>query len=171
MVPRLDTPEEATSLGYVQASGETDGVGTHWVKWSLVDRPFDPAAPSMLLFDEVKAGNGPELIAYSYWVASDEHPEGFAGDADLWHTHLGMCFENGWLTTDEAPHELCDGDWINGSDLWMLHAWIVDDVENERGIFATVNPSLCERSCVPVEFVARPPLPQEMPARAAAASG
>ncbi|NHZ71348.1 MAG: hypothetical protein GWP18_06865, partial [Proteobacteria bacterium] len=46
---RLDTVEEVTALGYVQASGVTDGAGTHWIKWSLVDKPFDIENPSMLL--------------------------------------------------------------------------------------------------------------------------
>ena len=101
----------------------------------------------MLLFDELKWGQGPELIAFSYWVASPDPPEGFAGEMDRWHAHLGMCFENGWLTTDNWPRESCDGDWINGSDLWMLHAWVVPGVENDTGIFETINPKLCERAC------------------------
>lgn len=168
VVPSLDTPAEAAAAGYVQAAGETDGVGAHWVKWSIVDRPFDPAAPSMLLFDELKAGKGPELIAYSYWVASADEPEGFPGGGDHWHRHFGLCFMNGWLRTDNAPRENCDGDWVNGSDLWMLHAWIVPGVENERGVFATVNPALCERSCVPVEWQPRPSLPPDASRRVGA---
>ena len=144
----IDTPDEAMAAGYVQASGESEGVGSHWVKWSLVDQPFDPAKPSMLLFDEVRAGFGPELIAYSYWVASDEEPAGFAGGRDHWHRHYGLCFENGWLTTWDVPdRSQCPGDWINGTDLWMLHAWVVPGIENPRGVFADVNPTLCENEC------------------------
>jgi hypothetical protein len=146
-VARLDTPEEAAAHGYVQASGETDGIGKHWVKWSIVDRPFDPAAPSMLLFDELTWGDGEQLIAYSYWVASPEEPAGFAGDTDQWHRHLGVCFENGWIKDEGGTSDACRGDWINGSDLWMLHAWVVPGVENADGIFATVNRRLCERAC------------------------
>lgn len=146
-VSRLDTPEKAAAAGYVQASGETDGVGKHWVKWSLVDRPFDPAAPSMLLFDELYWGHGEQLIALSYWVASAELPDGFAGDADQWHRHLGTCFDNGWIKLENARPEDCAGDWINGVDLWMLHAWVVPGVENAGGVFAKVNRKLCERAC------------------------
>ena len=58
-----------------------------------------------------------------------------------------MCFKNGWLRTDNAPREHCDGDWVNGSDLWMLHAWVVPGVENRLGPFADVNPLLCEHAC------------------------
>ena len=147
-VPQLDTLEEAEAAGYVQGSAVSDGSGAHWIKWSLVDRPFDPEVPSMLLFEEVKYGQGPELIAFSYWVSSAHEPEGFVGDTDRWHRHLGMCFENGWLANDGIPDSSsCTGDWINGSDLWMLHAWIVPDMENGMGQFAVVNPRLCERAC------------------------
>ncbi|MCL1595180.1 MAG: hypothetical protein M3132_12595 [Actinomycetia bacterium] len=145
---RFDTIEEITALGYVQASGVTDGAGAHWIKWSIVDKPFDIENPSMLLFDQLKRGEDPELIAYSYWVTGEEAPEGFPGPADEWHPHLGMCFENGRLKDDNLPdRRSCNGDWINGSDIWMLHAWIVPGLENELGVFANVNPFLCERAC------------------------
>jgi len=147
-VPRLDTIAEVEAQGYVQASNVSDGSGAHWVKWTLVDKPFDPENPSMLLFDSLTRGEPMELIAYSYWVASDGPPEGFSGNTDEWHPHVGMCFENGWLKDDNLPdRRACPGDWVNGSDLWMLHAWIVPGVENVYGDFAVVNPLLCERAC------------------------
>jgi hypothetical protein len=145
---RFDTVAEAEAMGYVQASGVTDGTGAHWVKWSQVDKPFDMENPSMLLFDELERGEPWELVAYSYWAASDEPPEGFTGETDEWHTHLGMCFENGWLKDDNIQdRRSCAGDWINGSDLWMLHAWVVPGLENEYGVFHNANPLLCERAC------------------------
>ncbi|MFV1999001.1 MAG: hypothetical protein ACC654_01400 [Acidimicrobiia bacterium] len=145
---RLDTIAEVEAQGYVQASNVSDGSGAHWVKWTLVDKPFDPENPSMLLFDQLTRGEPMELIAYSYWVASDGPPEGFPGTTDEWHPHVGMCFQNGWLKDDNLPdRRSCAGDWVNGSDLWMLHAWIVPGVENDFGQFATVNPLLCERAC------------------------
>ncbi|MFV1992253.1 MAG: hypothetical protein ACC652_16080, partial [Acidimicrobiales bacterium] len=76
---RLDTIEEVEAQGYVQASNVSDGSGAHWIKWTLVDKPFDPENPSMLLFDELTRGEPMQLIAYSYWVASDGPPEGFPG--------------------------------------------------------------------------------------------
>jgi hypothetical protein len=145
---RLDTVAKAEALGYVQGSGVSDGSGAHWIKWTLVDRPFDIENPSMLLFDELKRGEPMELIAYSYWVASEHAPEGFAGETDQWHRHLGMCFDGGWLKDDNIPdRRSCAGDWVNGSDLWMLHAWVVPGLENTYGQFHNVNPLLCERAC------------------------
>ena len=34
--------QEAAAAGYVVASTVAPGVGVHWVKWSLIDEPFDP---------------------------------------------------------------------------------------------------------------------------------
>ena len=148
MVEDYNTIAEVEANGYAQASKGVDGVGMHWVKWSLVDRPFDPTAPSMLLFEEIKSGQGPELVGFSYWVSSTDEPDGFAGDTDAWHQHYGLCFESGWLITEDIPDRgSCAGDWINGSDLWMLHAWIVPGMENRNGQFAAVNQRLCERAC------------------------
>ena len=146
-VPSLDTIEEVEAAGYVLASGHSDGAGVHYVKWSIVDRPFDPVEPSMLLFDELVRGEPMELIAFSYWVSSDERPEGFVGEDDSWHRHLGVCFVNGYIKDENVVREQCPGDWVNGMDLWMLHAWVVPGLENEYGRFHTVNPFLCERAC------------------------
>lgn len=143
-----DTVEKATAAGYVPISPYVDGVGSHWTKWSLVDQPFDIERPSQLLFEEITWGAGPELVAFSYWVLSDEEPEGFAGGTDQWHSHLGLCFEDGMLTTENNPDpSTCNGDWISGENIWMLHAWIVPGMENRFGVFHSVNPRLCERYC------------------------
>ena len=146
VIPAFNTPEGAEAAGYMRGSNNVSGVGAHWIKWSLVDRPFDPAAPSMLLFEEVKLGEGPELVGLSYWVSSPDEPEGFAGDTDVWHRHFGLCFHSGMLYVEDIPdRSSCEGDWINGSDLWMLHAWIVPGMENRLGQFAVVNPRLTTR--------------------------
>src|SRR5688572_18912906 len=42
----VDT-DTAAAQGYVRSSTQLPGIGTHWVKWSLVDAPFDPARPAM----------------------------------------------------------------------------------------------------------------------------
>jgi hypothetical protein len=134
----------AAAAGYVQSATEVPGVGSHWTKWSLVDYEFDPARPSQLLFQEPRPGKSAELAGFSYWVRSTNQPEGFAGPNDHWHQHSGLCFENGWLRRENLPNRAdCAGDWINGSDLWMLHAWVVPGAENEWGVFAEVNPALC----------------------------
>ncbi|HMK12867.1 MAG TPA: hypothetical protein VK461_14855 [Acidimicrobiales bacterium] len=138
----LDTAAKANAAGYVIASTSAPGVGVHFVKWSLIDRPFDPAAPSMLLFDT--RGDTPVLAGFSYWLRSDDAPAGFAGDNDHWHQHSGLCIVNGWVDREDviAPSQ-CAGTYLGGSDLWMLHAWVVPGHEDRWGEFADANPMLC----------------------------
>jgi hypothetical protein len=148
VVARYETVEQALADGYTASSPRVDGIGYHYTKWTLVDRPFDPAIPSQLLYEEVTFGNGLELVGLSYWIASEHPPEGFAGDADGWHRHLGACFVNGYITDENVPdRDSCAGDWINGSDLWMVHAWVVPGMENDLGVFQTANRRICERIC------------------------
>ena len=138
----LATPELAAAAGYAQVSPQQRGVGTHWINWTLVDAPFDPARPSMLLFDQTP-GQPAHLIGFSYWVRSPSEPAGFAGPNDAWHSHLGLCFVMGTLYLEGVASALaCPGIWLNGNDLWMLHAWVVPDMPNADGRFAPANPAI-----------------------------
>src|SRR5918993_1570997 len=51
-VAALDTPAELAEAGYVQAAVQGAGVGVHYVDWTRIDQPFDPARPAMVLVDE-----------------------------------------------------------------------------------------------------------------------
>ncbi len=128
----------------------TQGVGTHWINWTLVGQPFDPARPSMLLFAPRVGGN--RLVGLSYWSRSPTEPAAFAGDNDHWHRHFGLCFdERGLLEREQVPDaSQCAGTWLNGSDLWMLHAWVVPGQPNVWGVFAPQNPVLCDRNVADV---------------------
>jgi hypothetical protein len=137
-----DTIEEAAALGFVRTAVPAPGVGTHWIKWSWVAEPFDPAKPSMLLFDE--RSDPPELVGYSYLLQSAATPVGFAGWNDTWHQHAGLCVVNGWVDREEAagPGD-CAGTYLPGGDIWMLHAWVVPRWPDKWGRFANSNPMLC----------------------------
>ncbi len=143
----LLTPEQARKVGYQQAAPFNQAVGTHWVKWSLVGHPFDPASPAMLLFDGIP-GRPIRLVGFSYWVERNQGPVGFAGPNDRWHRHSGLCFtRSGWLTGQQVPNRAaCSGYWLGGRNLWMLHAWVVPGLSNIWGRFAPSNPYLCPRS-------------------------
>jgi hypothetical protein len=144
-IPQLDTLEKASALGYVRAAAPVSGIGTHWVLWSQIAKPFDLAKPSMLLFDEKR--NPAVLVGYSYALQSPTRPHGFAGDNDRWHQHRGLCVKNGWVIREEASgKDACDGSFIAGGDFWMLHAWVVPGWENRQGRFATYNRKLCPRN-------------------------
>jgi hypothetical protein len=140
----LSTPQQAAAAGYVQASPFQAGVGTHWINWSLVSKPFDPTAPSMLLFDGMR-GRKNVLAGFSFWVVGEKAPAGFAGPNDQWHRHHGLCFsKEGWLLADGSPtRSSCKELWMGGKQLWMLHAWVVPGLDNTWGKFAPTNPYLC----------------------------
>jgi hypothetical protein len=144
----LRTPEDAARAGYVLSSNYTEGIGTHWTNWGLVDAPFDPTRPSMLLYGP-RLGET-QLVGFSYWVRTTDPggPAGFAGSADRWHRHYGMCFDRAMLLEQENVRSplLCNGTYLNGADMWMLHAWVVPGAANVWGLFAPLNPQLCRRS-------------------------
>jgi hypothetical protein len=117
----------------------------------------------MILFD----GAGPDanLVGFSYVVRSPQGPpEGFAGSSDHWHQHYGICFANGrligsdipsggdcsvlGLMTSAAPEQL-QSDLLAGTDLWMLHAWVLADHPNPDGRFVTSNPAVQCPQCTP----------------------
>ena len=126
----------------MRASSPGAGIGTHWVLWSQIAKPFDPAHPAMLLFDERK--QPAVLVGYSYWLQSATEPVGFAGGNDQWHQHTGLCVVNGWVDREEAASPAqCAGTFLAGGDLWMLHAWVVPDFPDQLGRFSTFNPILC----------------------------
>jgi hypothetical protein len=137
-----DTEEKATALGYVRATAPSGGIGTHWVLWSQIAKPFDPTTPSMLLFDERRSPA--VLVGFSYAVQSPTVPVGFAGPNDHWHQHRGLCVVGGWVEREQAPGpDACGGTYIAGGDFWMLHAWVVPGWDNRKGDFAPFNPKLC----------------------------
>jgi hypothetical protein len=144
-IPSHATEEQAAALGYVRATAPSGGIGTHWVLWSQIAKPFDPAVPSMLLFDERKSPA--VLVGYSYALQSPIRPAGFAGANDHWHQHRGLCVDGGWVVREQAPGpDACDGTYIAGGDFWMLHAWVVPGWDNRKGDFAPFNPKLCPRN-------------------------
>jgi hypothetical protein len=139
---RLTTTADAAAAGYQQSSTQLPGIGTHWINWSLLDKPFDAAHPSMLLYDQSPL-HPTRLAGFSYWVRSNGPPDGFAGPNDVWHRHSGLCFENGFLTGENTTQAACAGQWYDGSDLWMLHAWVAPGLPNVNGVFAPRNTALC----------------------------
>lgn len=149
---RLRTPDAATRAGYRLASGFLPGIGAHWIDWSRVTRPFDPASPAMLLFDRESPSS---LVGLSYFVRSDSEPTGFGAGGAHWHRHAGLCIVHGVLVAEGvAERSDCDhghGTLVPGRDLWMLHAWVVPGRENPLGTFAALHSGLCTATapCTP----------------------
>ena len=143
VIKDLDTIEKVAARGYVLATSPSPGIGTHWVHWSQIRKPFAPDKPSMILFDHEQ--DPPELVGYSYAVQTPERPSGFTGDSDEWHRHTGLCVTlTGWVIGERTGGvDKCDGSYIAGGDFWMLHAWVVPGWDNRDGLFAPMNPKLC----------------------------
>jgi hypothetical protein len=139
---RLMTPTAAAKAGYISAAPFAPGDGVHWIRWDLVAAPFDPARPSMLLFSDTT--EDARLIAFSYYTRhAGSPPAGFAGSNDRWHQHRGLCITAGRTTGEDMQANACGGIWLNGADLWMLHAWIVPGEANAWGLLAPIDPKWC----------------------------
>jgi hypothetical protein len=160
----LATPADAVAAGYQKSAAELPGIGAHYVNWALIDQPFDPARPAMLLYDESEV-RPTRLAGFSYWVRSPgTAPAGFAGDADHWHMHHGLCFDDGMLVGEGVTEPAgCAGDWLAGTDLWMGHAWVSPVVANPWGRFAPRNPALCPGPAEPTADYNRCPDPLPAP--------
>jgi hypothetical protein len=93
-------------------------MGRHYLNLSLIDAPFDPERPPVLLY--VPGPNGRHrLVAVEYGVPVADlnnpgaPPTGFSGDHDAWSINTEF-------------------------SIWALHAWVWE--ENPDGMFAPFNP-------------------------------
>ena len=108
----------AEADGYVNFNLCVSGEGCHYIKFSLLDDKFDPAAPEILIYAPAP-GDRLRLVGVEYLVPialSPEVPDGFTGDADEWRMDA------------------------EGFGLWELNAWIW--LHNPEGVFAHDNPRL-----------------------------
>ena len=97
----------------------------------------------MLLYD----GTSPtsRMVGLSYYVVDDAEPEGFAGPNDHWHRHIGLCVDPnqtlvvGDEQTTTAECTALGGIKTDGSDGWMVHAWVVPGWDSPQGVFSAEN--------------------------------
>ena len=140
------TAADAKEAGYIQVTGYVPCIGSHWIKVSLMDDKFDVMQPEMLLYDS--SGLDGRMVGLSYWAATGEGspPEGFAGPNDVWHQHIGLCIRGARVVGAESVTEKeCaerGGKKADGSDAWMVHAWVVPGWESAWGLFSGEHPEL-----------------------------
>lgn len=113
-----------------------------------VDGKFEPGRPEFLQYD----GDDPDspLVGMSYYVYTDTGapPEGFVGDNDWWHHHPTLCHDPATakatlgVNLDDATCESRGGVNVHLGDFYMLHVWIVDDVELHDDIHAPLHPCI-----------------------------
>jgi hypothetical protein len=139
--------QDAIDAGWRMVTPYVPGIAAHYMRFEYVDGTFDLNEPEMLLYD----GNGPDanVIGLSYYVRQqgDEEPaEGFTGDNDHYHRHVGLCLRGamviGDTTTTAEQCEAMGGRKANNTDGWMNHVWAVPGCESPWGLFSAANPVL-----------------------------
>lgn len=144
---RYPTAADATAAGYVRVTGYVAGIAAHYMKFDIVDGTFAISEPEMLLYD----GNGEDasIVGLSYYVQLDGNAaptQGFVGQNDVYHRHVGLCVGPGGVIGDsQTTDEECaarGGSKADGLAGWMSHAWVVPGCESPWGVFSGINPLL-----------------------------
>lgn len=144
---RYPTVADATAAGWFRVTGYVPGIAAHYMNFGIVDGTFDIEQPEMLLYD----GNDPDsrIVGLSYYVRLDGSAapsQGFIGENDQYHRHVGLCIGRGGVigdsTTTEEECNARGGSKSNGTDGWMSHAWVVPGCESPWGVFSGENPIL-----------------------------
>jgi hypothetical protein len=109
---------------------------------------FDPAQPEFLQYD----GNGgtAPLVGMSYYVrtTTGQPPEGFVGNNDWWHHHPTLCMDPATaiatlgVNTTDAVCASRGGINVHLQNYYMLHVWVVPDVELRADIHAPMHPCI-----------------------------
>lgn len=144
----MPTAASAMAAGYVRVTPYVDGIAAHYMKFSEVDDEFHLDRPEMVLYD----GNGPDahVVGLSYYILhpGDAEPnQGFTGDEDHYHRHVGLCVARdrgviGDSTTSAADCAARGGIKAGGGSGWMSHVWVVPGCESPWGVFSGANPIL-----------------------------
>jgi hypothetical protein len=143
---RLPTVADAEAAGYEKITPYLPCIGAHYVKSPIYLGGFDPASPTMMLYD----GTDPDskVVGLSYAMLADKRspPEGFAGPNDPWHVHETLCLGGGGVLGDESTtEEECaarGGRVAKLGNLWMNHMWNVPGWESRWGLFSSEHPDL-----------------------------
>ena len=148
-VAGITTIEDALERGYLPATVDLAWSGMHFVDPQAVDKPFEPARPTHLIFD--RDGPGGRLIGLMYYVKSKgQPPDGFAGSNDQWHNHTTACMAGDLMVAlGDVTSSTCEtlGGVISVlpkkfTNSWMVHLWAVPGQRNPWGLFASASPAL-----------------------------
>jgi hypothetical protein len=143
---RFPTIKSAEAAGYQRVVRYVPLIGSHYMRFDLVDETFDIENPEMLLYD----GNDPDskIVGLSYYQTALLEPAGFTGPNDHWHRHVGLCISKttfeviGDESTEQADCESRGGFKHNVTNAWMVHAWVVPGWESPIGVFSADHPEL-----------------------------
>jgi hypothetical protein len=145
---KYPTAADAKADGYQLVAPYLPGIASHFIKRDLVDGTFEVDKPEMILYD----GNGDDanIVGLSYYLyhrGENTPTQGFTGDNDSSHRHIGLCSGPGGgiigdSTTTPEECEALGGRKGDGSAGWMSHAWVVPGCESPWGVFSAASPLL-----------------------------
>ncbi len=151
-----NTIEKAQAAGYFNTTNDVPFMGAHFINAGyLYDGVFDAGKPEGLLFSKRGGGADAEWQLVGVWYllfpgqagsSLTIPPEGFAGNLELWHEHVGLCTRNGIISEGNSAAS-CQGAGDNfiGDIRWMTHVWVwPEGAENYDGVFAYLNQNLWE---------------------------
>jgi hypothetical protein len=120
---------------------------------SIIDDVFDPARPEFLQYN----GNGRDavLVGMSYYVRTTNGlpPEGFPGNNDWWHHHPTLCLNPSTaqavaVNTTDSQCSSRGGINVYLDDYYMLHIWVVDQLEYYADIHAPMHPCITSSGAI-----------------------
>jgi hypothetical protein len=144
---KYPTVKDAKAAGWVQITPYVPGIAAHFMNFRLVDGKFDITEPEMILYDGT--GDDAAVVGLSYYIRQDgdaEPTQGFTGNNDHYHRHVGLCVSGagviGDSTTTKEDCEARGGTKSEGTNGWMNHVWIVPGCESPWGMFSGASPIL-----------------------------
>jgi hypothetical protein len=162
------TVADAEAAGFYRSFNFYTGMGTHHGAFGAVtpailtdpsfnrfdpilpgkmDGTFNAGEPEFLQFN----GSGPEaqLIGMSWYVRTEngQPPAGFVGGNDWWHHHPRLCLgtvDARIIQVNSSDATCTAGGGINTymHNYYMVHLWVVDDLEYHDDVFAPTHPCI-----------------------------
>jgi hypothetical protein len=147
VVDRYPTVADAEAGGWHRVTDYVPGIAAHYMKFSNLTDGFVIDQPEMLLYDGTDPGS--HIVGLSYYIfksGEQEPTEGFTGNNDHYHKHVGLCIKDGVVVAgSNSTEEQCaalGGSKSNGNAGWMSHLWVVPGCESDWGLFSGANPAL-----------------------------
>jgi hypothetical protein len=144
---KYPTAADAQAAGWRKVTNYVAGIGAHYVNIRYIDGAFEVDKPEMILYD----GDAPEarVVGLSYYIIQrgDNAPtQGFTGENDHSHRHIGLCSKGGVVigpsTMSAEDCAAAGGAKGGGAAGWMSHAWVVPGCESPWGLFSGATPIL-----------------------------
>src|SRR5262249_42678244 len=96
VVAKYPTVADAEAAGWHRVTDSVPGIAAHYMNFPNLRDGFVVDQPEMLLYDGTDPGS--HIVGLSYYIlkpGEDEPTEGFAGNNDHYHKHVGLCIKGG----------------------------------------------------------------------------